>query len=215
MSARFVVSPHAQGTDEWLADRAGRLNGSEVAAIFATVAKGEAAARADLRYKMVLERLTGKPESNGFTSKEMDWGTEQEPHARMAFEMANDLTVDESGYCYMPDMMAGVSPDGFIVENGRLGIVEFKCPKSRTHLGYLDAGVIPKLYVPQVEHTMWVTGAEFAYFQSYDPRFPEKLQRFQVRIERDQAKIDAHERAVLQFLEETAALEQQLRLRAA
>jgi len=212
---RFIVSPHPQGTDEWLADRAGRLNGSEVAAIFATIAKGEAAARADLRYKIVLERLTGKAAPAGFVSPEMQWGTEQEPHARMAFEMANDLTVNESGYCYMPDLMAGVSPDGFVTENGQLGIVEFKCPKSRTHLGYLDAGVIPALYVPQVQHTMWLTGADFAYFQSFDPRFPEKLQRMQVRIDRDRSHIDAHQKAVVKFLLEADEFENQLRLRAA
>ena len=213
--SRYTTSPHAQGCPEWLADRAGRLNGSEVAAIFATIAKGEAAARADLRYKIVLERLTEKAEPGGYVSPEMAWGTEQEPFARMAFELANELDVTESGYCYLPELMAGVSPDGFVTENGKLGIVEFKCPKSRTHLGYIDAGVIPKLYVPQVEHTMWITGAEFAYFQSFDPRFPEKLQRFQIRIERYKARIDAHEKAVLQFLLEADELEQQLRLRAA
>jgi predicted phage-related endonuclease len=213
--SRVITSPHPQGSPEWLADRAGRLNGSEVAAIFATIAKGEAAARADLRYKLVLERLTGKAEPSGYTSAEMVWGTEQEPHARMAFEMANELTVTESGYCYLPEMMAGVSPDGFVTEGGRLGIVEFKCPKSRTHLGYIDAGVIPKIYIPQVEHTMWITGAEFAYFQSFDPRFPEKLQRFQTRMERDEKRIEAHEKAVLQFLLEADDLEKQLRLRAA
>lgn len=213
--SRYICSPHAQGSPEWLADRAGRLNGSEVAAIFATIAKGEAAARADLRYKIVLERLTGKPEQNGYVSPEMAWGTEQEPFARMAFEMANDLDVTESGYCYLPELMAGVSPDGFVTENGKLGIIEFKCPKSRTHLGYIDAGIVPKIYVPQVDHTMWITGAEFAYFQSFDPRFPEKLQRFQVRIDRDHERIDLHEKTVLKFLEEVEELEKQLRLRAA
>ena len=213
--SRYLVSEHPQGTPGWLADRAGRLNGSEVAAIFATIAKGEAAARADLRFKIVLERLTGTAEAAGYVSEEMEHGINTEPLARMAFEMATGLMVEESGYCRLPNVMAGVSPDGLVREDGKLGIVEFKCPKSRTHIGYLDAGVIPKIYQPQVDHTMWVTGAEFAYFQSFDPRFPEKLQRFHVRIERDQARIDAHECAVLQFLMEADAFEKQLRLRAA
>ena len=108
-----------------------------------------------------------------------------------------------------------MSPDGFVWEDGKLGIIEFKCPKSRTHLGYLDAGVIPRIYQPQIDHTMWVTGAEFAYFQSFDPRFPEPLQRFHVRVERDEARISAHEAAVCLFLAQADALEQQLRLRAA
>lgn len=211
----YLVSPHAQGGTEWLQDRCGRLNGSDVAAIFATIQKGEAAARADLRFKLALERLTGRPESQEFISKEMQWGTDQEPHARMAFELHTDLTVIETGYCYRHDLMAGASPDGFVAEEDRRGIVEFKCPKSRTHLGYLDAGIIPKAYVPQVTHTMWVTGAEFAHFVSYDPRLPEKLRLFHIRVERDEAAISAHEAAVLQFLAEVDSFEKQLRLRAA
>lgn len=213
--SRFIVSPHAQGTPEWLADRAGRVNGSEVAAVFARTKTGEAAARADLRFQIVLERITGKPAGDGFTSKDMEWGKEYEPHNRMEFELATGLTVDECGYCYLPDMMVGCSVDGFVTDAGRRGIAEFKCPKSRTHLGYIDAGVLPAIYVPQVTHNMWVTGAEFCDFQSFDPRFPEKLQRFHIRVERDEKAIQEHEAAVLQFLMEVDDFEKQLRLRAA
>lgn len=213
--SRYITCEHEQGSDAWLADRCGRLNGSEVSAIFAKIKTGEAAARSDLRYKLVLERLTGTPESRDFTNKEMEWGHEQEPHARMALEMETGLTIRESGYTYLPDTMAGCSVDGFVEDAGRFGIAEFKCPKSRTHIGYIDGGVLPALYVPQVEHNMWITGAQFCDFMSFDPRFPEKLKCFHIRVERDQERIDAHEAAVLQFLLEVDALETSLRLRAA
>ena len=213
--SRYLVSPHAQGTPEWLADRIGRVNGSEVGAVFSKIKTGEAATRADLRYQIVLERITGQAAGDTFVSKDMEWGIANEPHNRMALELATGLTVEESGYCYLPGLMIGCSVDGFVFDAGRKGIVELKCPKSRTHLAYLEAGVLPALYVPQVTHNMWVTGAAFCDFQSFDPRFPEKLQRFHIRVERDEAAIQAHEVAVLQFLMEVDALEKQLRLRAA
>ena len=59
--SRYLVSPHAQGTHGWRMDRLGKVTGSAVAAVFATVKSGEAATRANLRMALVLERITGIP----------------------------------------------------------------------------------------------------------------------------------------------------------
>ena len=200
--SRYIVSPHAQGTDEWKQDRLGKATGSAIAAIFATVKTGEAAARADYRMDLVLERITGNVQGLDFTSKDMEWGTAQEPYSRMAYEMATDRMVQESGFVYLPNVAAGCSVDGFIHDGGRVGIWESKSPKSKTHLAYLMGKKLPALYVPQVQHNLWVAGAQFADFTSFDPRMPEPLQLFIVRYERDEARIQAHEAAVLQFLME-------------
>ena len=200
--SRYIVSPHAQGTDEWKLDRLGKATGSAIAAIFATVKTGEAAARADYRMDLVLERITGNVQGIDFTTKDMEWGTAQEPYSRMAYEMATELMVQESGFVYLPNVAAGCSVDGFIHDNGRFGIWESKSPKSKTHLAYLMGNKLPSLYVPQVEHNLWITGATFCDFVSFDPRMPEPLQLFIVRYERDEARIKAHESAVLQFLME-------------
>lgn len=213
--SRYLVSAHPQGTPEWKADRCGRVTGSAVSAVFAKIKTGEAAVRADYRMQLCLERLTGMPADNDFVNAEMRWGTEQEPFNRMAYEIATGLTVTESGFCYLPDLMIGCSVDGFVEDGSRLGIWEGKSPKSKTHLAYLEGGELPALYVPQVDHNLWVTGADFCDFQSYDPRFPEKLQRFCIRVERNEARIAAHEAAVLAFLKEVDELEQHLRLLAA
>ena len=148
--SRYIVSPHAQGTDEWKKDRLGKATGSAIAAIFATVKSGEAAARADYRMDLVLERITGNVQGIDFTTKDMEWGTAQEPYSRMAYEMATDLMVKESGFVYLPNVAAGCSVDGFIHDNGRFGIWESKSPKSKTHLSYLMGNKLPSLYVPQV-----------------------------------------------------------------
>jgi hypothetical protein len=200
--SRYIVSPHAQGTDEWKQDRLGKATGSAIAAIFATVKTGEVAARADYRMDLVLERITGNVQGIDFTTKDMEWGTTQEPYARMAYEMATDRMVQESGFVYLPNVAAGCSVDGFIHDDGRFGIWESKSPKSKTHLSYLMGNKLPSLYVPQVEHNLWITGASFCDFVSFDPRMPEPLQLFITRYERDEARIKAHEAAVMQFLME-------------
>lgn len=200
---RYIVSEHAQGTPEWLQDRAGKATGSRAAAIKSFLKDGkESAARRDYRIELALERLTGQAAEQEFITKEMQRGTEQEPYARMAFEDSTGLFVSESGFVFLPDIMAGCSVDGFIKDAGKLGLWESKSPKSFTHINYIKAGILPEEYRPQVIHNMWITDAEFADFFSYDSRMPEELQCFHVRIWRDDKEIKEHEQAVLRFLDE-------------
>lgn len=207
--SRFIISPHAQRTPGWHQDRLGRLTGSTVAAIYA---KGEGKTRAALRGELVLERITQEPQAQPFESEDMAWGNEQEPYSRMATEQATGLDIAQSGFIYLPRIQAGCSVDGLIEDGGVLGIWESKSPKTKTHYAYLLAGIIPPPYRPQVIHNMWVTGAQFAIFTSFDPRLTGSLSTLIVRIERDQAEIDAHECAVLQFLAETDREEKRMRL---
>jgi hypothetical protein len=216
--SRFIVSPHAQGTDGWRMDRLGKVTGSECAAVFATVKSGEAATRANLRMSKVLERITGVPTPQGFhETEDIAWGNAQEPHSRMAYELARDLVIEEQGFAYLPDVMAGCSVDGVIRDGARTGFWESKSPKSKNHYAYLRGGVVPAEYMPQVVHTFWITGYDFCDFQSFDPRMPPKLRTFITRVERAELadRIEAHERGVLQFLMEVDAEEKQLRQRAA
>ena len=200
MRDNLIVCPHPQGTPEWLADRAGRATGSRAKDILAKIKTGEAAARRNYRVQLATERLTGKPQESGFISKEMQWGTDQEPFARMAYESATGNLVTEMGFIYLPDLMAGCSVDGLIEEGARTGVFEAKCPISATHVEYLVAGKLPSEYKPQILHNVYVTGADFADFVSYDPRMPEKLQLFKVRWERDEDEIKEYEAELLEFL---------------
>ncbi len=107
--------------------------------------------------------------------------------------------------------MAGCSVDGLIEINGRRGIFEAKAPKSATHINYLLNNQMPPEYLPQIQHNMWIMEAEFAEFCSYDPRLPENLQLFCIRVERDEKVIFQHERDILAFLREVDELEATLR----
>lgn len=209
--SRYIVCQHEQGTEGWFNDRLGLVTGSVVSAVFATVKSGEASTRADLRMDLLLERITGAAQPKGYTSPEMAWGTEQEPHARMAYEMTKGLDIAESGFVYLPDIKAGCSVDGFIYDGGKVGIYEAKCPKSKTHWGYINAGVMPSTYKAQVTHNLWITGADFCDFMSFDPRFDPVLQQFHFRVWRNEAEINQHAAGVRQFLLELDADEKKMR----
>jgi predicted phage-related endonuclease len=210
--SRFLISEHEQGSDGWRADRAGRATASKANCIDAKGRDGkESTTRRDYIVQLVTERLTGAPADDVFVNKEMAWGTEQEPYARMAYEAATGEEVRQVGFCYLPDIAAGGSPDSLI---GDEGLLEIKCPKTATHIAYLQENRLPPAYVAQVTHNLWVTGYAWADFVSFDPRLPEYLQLFRVRVLRAELNIAAHEAAVLRFLSEVDALEKTLRARA-
>ena len=209
--SRYITCQHEQGTDGWRADRLGLVTGSVVSAVFATVKSGEAAGRANLRMDLLLERITGKSTPGFAGNADMAWGTEQEPFARMAYEKAKGLDVSESGFLYLPTIKAGCSLDGQVMDGQRRGILEIKCPKSATHYKYLLSGKAPTEYLPQITHNLWITGDAFTDFMSFDPRMPVELQQFHIRIERDEAAIQAHAAGVMQFLMELDADEKKMR----
>lgn len=169
-----------QGTAEWKAARAGMITASRICDVIAKVKSGEAAARRDYKAQLVVERLTGMPTDDGYTNAAMQWGNDQEPFARAAYELKNDVMVDQVGFVVHPIIpTAGASPDGLV---GADGLVEIKCPKTATHLQYILDGRVPTQYVPQMQWQMECTGRDWCDFVSYDPRVPEHLQLFVVRL---------------------------------
>ena len=215
MKRNFIVSEHPQNTPERFADRAGRATGSKAACVTAKVKSGEAATRADYRVQLALERLLCKPCADEFSSDDIDRGHEREPFARMRYEIVTGITVEQCGFLYREDMMAGCSPDGLLEDGGRLGLWEAKCPKSKTHFKYLVENRIPPTYQIQVLHNVLMTGAEFVDFISFDPDMPEKLQLFVFRWERDDAMVREYEAELRQFLMEVDATHKQIAAMAA
>jgi hypothetical protein len=166
--------------------------------MLATIKSGEAAARRDLRTQLVLERITGQSQESGYINGDMQRGQDLEPEAIAAYEARTGSLVQPIGYCLHDTLMAGASPDGLIGE----GLVEVKCPRSATHLAYLRSGGVPKDYLPQLVHQLWITGAPWVDFCSYDDRFPEGLQFFCVRLQRNDKEITSYELAASLFLAE-------------
>jgi hypothetical protein len=205
---KFTIHEAQQGTPEWLSSRIGRVTGSRAGDVLAKIKTGESSARRDYRVQLLCERLTGNATEQGFISKDMEWGTEQEPFARAAYECETGLFVRQTGFLSCDDIAVGCSLDGD--SNDFEIIQEIKCPKTATHLKWMLSGEIPNDHIPQITHNLWVTGAKACDFISYDPRLPEHLQLFIVRIEASKLKIDEYEKEVMQFLKELDELEKKL-----
>lgn len=200
-----------QGTEEWKAARVGRVTASKIKDILAK-GKGnaESASRADYRMQLACEALTGEPQDDAFYSKEMAWGNEQEPFARAAYGVDAGIIVAEVGMVIHPkDDRCAASPDGLVNwdgENSPEGLIEVKCPKTKTHVGYIQAGGVPTEYQPQMLWQMACTGAQWVDFVSFDPRLPENLQLYICRFPRNEARIAEIEREVERFLQEVDCL---------
>jgi YqaJ-like viral recombinase domain len=184
-----------QHTAEWTWVRTGRITASRICDLMAKLKRGgEAACRRDYRIELIAERLTGRTDDR-YVSKEMQFGIEQEPFARTAYEIRTENIVDPVGFIFHPRLdFSGASPDGLIGEDGGL---ELKCPKTTTHLAYISAGTVPKEYQHQMLWNMACAEREWWDFASFDPRLPEKLRLFIIRMPRDEARIGEIEREVL------------------
>lgn len=198
----MIVHDVAQRSPEWHALRCGVLTGTCIADMTATVktAGKEAAARRDLRVRLAVEALTGVSQESTFENEEMRRGREKEADARTAYVVHTGRFVDEVGFITHDSLKAGCSPDGVLGNFD--GMLEIKCPKTATHVEYLRAGTVPSAYLGQLTHALWLTGARFIDFCSFDDRLPPELQLFVVRLPRDEAAIAAHELLVRQFLDE-------------
>jgi predicted phage-related endonuclease len=197
---KFTIIEAEQRSDEWRAARAGLLTGSRARDMLTKIKTGEAAARRDLRLQLVVERLTGKPQEDDYVNKEMQRGIDLEPAAIAEYEALTGLVVRRTGFIRADDLLVGCSLDGDV--DNFTGIVEVKCPKSATHLQYINDGIVPPAYLPQLRHNAWVTDANWADFLSFDDRFPSELQVFYARATREQLKLDEYKREVMAFLAE-------------
>jgi len=195
-----VYLPDAQRSPAWVAARLGRLTGSSAGDMLAEVKTkgGEAAARRNLRVRLVLERLTGVSQDEGYQSRDMTRGVELEPAALAAYEIATGALVRRVGFLQHHTLLTGCSLDGLVAGGG---IVEIKCPRSANHLAYLR-GDVPVEYRRQCQHNLWLTEAAWCDFVSYDPRFPAPLQLTIRRLTLSDAERRAYELAVRLFLTE-------------
>lgn len=188
-----------QGSDDWHAQRLGKVTASRVADVIAKTKSGPAASRANYAAELIVERLTKTP-TPSFINDAMRWGTETEPLARAAYASTKGVTVYETSFVDHPEIaMSGASPDGLV---GPDGLCEIKCPNTATHLDTLLSEAIPAKYVTQMMWQMACTGRKWCDFVSFDPRLPAHLSLFIHRVPRDEALIMSLESEVTDFLTE-------------
>ena len=193
-----------QGEAAWFDCKRGKIGATSLNDIMSKGRGGcQSAGSKNLMAKLAVERLTGLT-AETYSNGAMQWGVENEALARAAYEFVNDVEVVQVGFVDHPFIgFAGMSPDGLVGDDG---LVEIKCPNTATHIDYLRAKAVPSEYVKQVQWQMACSGRLWCDFMSFDPRMPQRLQSFIVRVWRDEHLIDEMQTAAHMFLIEVTAL---------
>lgn len=196
----MIIEELQQQTSEWYEMRKGMCTGSRVADVVTKLKNGKySAGRQNYLMEVVCARLTGHMPEH-FVSAAMEWGVQQEPFARAAYELEMDLMVETVGFAIHPIIpYFGASPDGLIASDGS---IEIKCPTSDTHLRWIMDGVVPEEYIPQMKAVMACSERQWCDFVSFDPRMPKDLQLFVRRLDRDEPMVKEMEEEVEKFLGE-------------
>lgn len=208
----FAIVSCEQRSDAWFVARAGKVTSSCAAEMLSTLksGKGESAGRRNLRARLALERVVGRSiERSDFQSQAMKDGVEREAEALGAYEALTGELVERSGFLSHRALAAGTSLDGHVGDFR--GVVEVKAPIHATHLEFLRTGSVPHAYLCQIQHHLFVSGAEWADFLSFHPDFPEPLRIKLVRVRRDDVDLAAYELVLRQFLREVDAEEAEIR----
>lgn len=189
-----------QRTEDWYAARLGKVTASSLYKVLAKTKTGYGADRGNYMTQLVLERVTGT-KADSYTNASMQWGIDQEPFARAAYEAAKGLLVDEVGFVQHPTIaMAGASPDGLVGDDG---MVEIKCPDSKTALEcWLSEDPVESKYFAQMQWQMRCADRAWCDYVVFDPRMPIKAQLFIHRVNRNDTWIKVTEMEVEKFLDE-------------
>ena len=221
----LIISNNPQGTPEWKADRAGHATSSKFQS--GILAKGKAAGsesvgRANYRLQLAVERITGRPDEDGYKNDAMEQGHVFEETVKPLLETRHGLMIDSVGFV-KNDRIPGVgcSPDGRIMQlssslqrelnvKGPGGVEVKSAVGSTAHAEALENGM-PSKYAAQVQGNMWITESEWWLFVSFDPRFPEGIDAYIQLVRRDDAYCRMLDAEVRKFLAEVGVEESRFR----
>jgi len=193
-----------QGTEEWLAVRAG----IPTASVFKEVMMkpgprgGIPKGRQKLLWKLAGEAISGIPES-GYSNAAMERGHEREDESRSLYSMITDNEVRQVGF--IRNGNCGCSPDGLIDDDGMwenkdaIGSVQIE--------RLLNGKVIPSEHMPQCQGQLMVAERDWIDFTSYSRGLPPLI----VRVRRDERYIAGLRHDVNEFVAELNDLIERIR----
>jgi len=203
------VSMAPQGSDEWLAARKGAVTGSRAKdACDYTEAKPEKiikktgeiipavpelpSAKALTYARDTAREREGADAPAVYQNAAMRFGTEQEPHARRAYELRTGYMVEAAGFISTPDRKIGVSIDGLVYdEPGQRGGIEIKTIVGSNVLFDAVIGGDISEYLHQCHLNTWAWHLDWIDLCLWVPDLAVESARLTViRIERDQEFID-------------------------
>lgn len=144
-----------QGTSEWYQFRRTHLGASDAISIM-----GVSPWKSPLAlYEDKIFQLDQK--ENPY----MHRGKQLEPIALSNFEEETGLIMFSGVFLHDTIEWMSASFDGITLEEN--AIVEIKCPGKKDHEEALK-GKIPKKYIPQLQHQIFISGLDFSYYYSFD-----------------------------------------------
>lgn len=192
-----------QRTEEWHLARAGCITASRLSDVMAKTKSGVSQTREGYKKQVMAERLTGLPNETLFTNAAMEWGIENEVNAKTHYEYLFDADIKEVGFIKHPDVLGfGASPDGLVED----GLIEIKCPTTKTHIDTILNDKIPQKYILQMTGQMLCTNRKWCDYISYDPRLPENMQMYRKKLELDKKLADEIIEEVTKFNTEIGGL---------
>lgn len=199
-SAKMTIK---QRTTEWYKARIGKFTASHFADLMANPADGVSTwSKSALKY---INNLAYQLYSNAYIEKPDNeatrWGMNNEDYAIREFGIKSGYEVREAGFILHPEIPeVGATPDLYLTDNkypGETIIAQVKCPfNQQIHLDYIrKINCTSSLkrskseYYWQMQGEIWITGAIFSYFVSFDPRLKTDSRIHYVRIDRDEGAI--------------------------
>lgn len=207
----MIYVPCEQGSASWLEARTGVITASRFRDALDCLKNGNPNEKS-IRYaaQVAVERISGDANDETFVNWQMKRGSELEPVARLAFETATGLLVQEAGIALTDDRCFGYSSDGFIGDDG---CIEIKCPAAADKLVALWRDRDLSEYRHQIQGGLWLTGRKWCKFIMYAPQLAKVGKELMVEhVERDEAFIEKMELDLLKFAERVAENERVLRL---
>ena len=214
----MIVINCDQGSEGWHAARAGCITASMFADARAKLKSGgnkgqPTSAALDYAFRLAVERISGQPLDEGFSTWQMKRGNELEPHARLEHELATGLIVHRAGFITTDDGIFGASADGLIGEDGGS---EYKCFLAPEKLRSFHIDNDASSIMDQVQGCMWISGRKWWHVGMYCPALESVgKQLWWHEYQRDDDYIEQLEADLWQFKLLVDQYEERLRSKAA
>ena len=198
----MIIYDAPQGSPEWLASRAGVVTASMFVEARKRLKSGPkkgsfSEAAESYAFRLAVERISGTPLDEGFSTWAMKRGQELEPAARAEIEVKLGVFIDAAGFACTDDLKFGASADGFIDLDGG---VEIKCLVDPSRIRNVILNNDISEFMDQIQGGMWITGRKWWQFALYCPALePVGLHIWMKRVERDDNYINEMELDLLEF----------------
>jgi predicted phage-related endonuclease len=190
--APIIIDSFPQRSEEWVMARCGNPGASSISKII-TSTGAISKQREDYLFQLAAEIVAGRPEDQGYLTKQMQNGIDREDSSRAFFEMIYGVPVRQVGIVYKNEYKTcHCSPDGLVGENAGL---EMKNPTMRVHVKALLDDKIPTEYFSQVQMCLYVCERSLWYFMSNSEGLPPLI----LEIKRDEPFIAKIEKALNDF----------------